>query len=379
MSKKKKILLILIPIFMTILITFFGWGISYEYIRNLAVKYKFNLLVIVYVFVFTEILYDLGIFFILKGIGTFSVRWYYFLKPQKYYIFRQDLKKISFDFKNKTVLIGFLLNFLGSTLFSLYIIWLIFTKLPWFTWAISLPIFYNLTMSVLLRIPIIISGSSKDILIRSAKLGDVEKLITIDKKAWNSMHHYSKEHIVSQIKTFPEGILCALVDGTIEGFVVAEIINYDTTNPDLPNWYKITDNGFIKKTHNSKGNTLYGVSLSVLPKANPKVSKLLPEAIGKLAIKYNLKQAVLGGRIPSYHKYADKMTAEEYIQAKRKSGRPLDPEIYFYQKFGLKVIKTIPNYFKDPGSLNYGILLVWVNPFFGKPFSKLWSYLFKIK
>ena len=82
--------------------------------------------------------------------------------------------------------------------------------------------------------------------------------------------------------------------------------------------------------------------------------------------------------MPRYNKFMNKMTAEEYISGKR-NNRSLDPELAFYAKLGLKVIKALPNYIDDPDSCNYGVLMVWKNPFYGKPFPKFWSWLFRIK
>ena len=101
-------------------------------------------------------------------------------------------------------------------------------------------------------------------------------------------------------------------------------------------------------------------------------------AMGKLVIAFSLKQGVLGARIPRYHKFADQMSSSEYLTAKTKSGRYLDPEIGFYHKLGLNVVRVIPNYINDPDSCNNGVLLQWKNPFYGRPLPKLWSWLFRL-
>jgi len=44
--------------------------------------------------------------------------------------------------------------------------------------------------------------------------------------------------------------------------------------------------------------------------------------------------------------------------------RLLDKELNFYNKAGLNIIKVIPGYMNDIDSLNYGVLLVWKNPFY---------------
>lgn len=219
--------------------------------------------------------------------------------------------------------------------------------------------------------------------IRKAKLEDIPEILKIEKLAWREEKAATQEMFKSRIDTFSEGALVAIADGKIVGVVATEIVNYNES--EMKNWYEITDNGYIAKTHNPKGDTLYGVDLSVDPDyQNKGIGKKLMEAVGRLAIKYNLKQGILGGRIPNYHKFADKMSVEEYIKIEKEAneeGIPLDPEILFWRKeywnVGLKIVKVIPNYFKDPESLNYGVLLIWKNPFYNKWYRWVVAKFFK--
>jgi len=221
----------------------------------------------------------------------------------------------------------------------------------------------------------------KKVKIRQAKLEDIPEILVVEKEAWGEQRTALRKMFESRIKTFPEGTLIAEVDKKIVGVVVTERVDYDFEK-DSYTWYKITDNGFIKKSHKKDGDVLYGVDLSVSPSfQHLGIGTKLLESIGKLAIRYNIKQGMLGGRIPGYYKYASKMDVEEYVKATintEKGVRSLDPEIDFYRKAGLKIVKIIPNYFKDPESLNYGILLLWKNPFYKKWYRWLAANIFKI-
>jgi hypothetical protein len=57
------------------------------------------------------------------------------------------------------------------------------------------------------------------------------------------------------------------------------------------------------------------------------------------------------------------MTAEEYAWAERSPGVPLDPELRFYRGIGLRPVRLVPDYFEDPGSLNWGMIVEMSNPF----------------
>jgi len=203
--------------------------------------------------------------------------------------------------------------------------------------------------------------------IRQARMEDIPQILEVEKAAWGEERAATFEMLESRIKTFPEGTLVALIDEEIVGFASAQIVNYDLKRNAFT-WYEATDNGFITKTHNPKGNTLYGVNLSVHPSYQKKgIGKQLLINVAKLAVKYNLKQGILGGRIPNYYRFADKIKVEDYIKIDNtKNNISPDPELFFYQKCGFKIVKIIPEYFKDPESLNYGILLVRKNPFYNK-------------
>jgi ribosomal protein S18 acetylase RimI-like enzyme len=203
--------------------------------------------------------------------------------------------------------------------------------------------------------------------IRQARLEDIPQILEAEKAAWGKERAATFEMFESRIKTFPEGTKVAQINDNIAGAISTEIVNYDLEN-DSPNWYEITDNGFIAKTHNPSGDTLYGVNLSVHPTwQNKEIGKELLRNIIEFGISMNLKRGLLGSRIPNYHKFAHKMKVEDYVNlCQQKSGSSTiqpDPELLFYLKCGLKIVKVIPNYFEDPESLNYGVLLIMKNPY----------------
>ena len=202
------------------------------------------------------------------------------------------------------------------------------------------------------------------IVIRQATRDEIDILFKIEQAAWQEKAA-TKEMLISRMAVFTEGVFCAVKEGQIQGFAVNQIINYARFDKDGLSWALLTDNGFIRKSHDQKGDSLYGVSISVPPYVGDKnIALKLYEHGGKLAIKYNLKKVYVGSRIPYYYKYADKMSVDEYVYKKTKTGRIFDPELALYIKMGLKIEKIIPNFFYDPESLNYGVLVSWENPFY---------------
>ncbi len=181
----------------------------------------------------------------------------------------------------------------------------------------------------------------KAVRIRQAKVEDIERIIILEEEVWPEGLRATRSQFLSRIETFPEGVIIAIADDTIVGVVATEIVSYNLSNLGLT-WKEITDEGFIRGTHNPNGDTLYGIDLSV-SSSGINSSKLLMEQIGRLIIGRNLKRGILGARIPRYFKVADKMSAEEYVNGRR-NNRPLDPELIFYTRLGLRIAKVIPDY-----------------------------------
>jgi len=74
----------------------------------------------------------------------------------------------------------------------------------------------------------------------------------VEKETWGLDNAASEEMFESRIETFAEGTLLAFCGANLVGVIVTEIVNYDTERYSY-SWYEITDNGFIKKSHNADG------------------------------------------------------------------------------------------------------------------------------
>lgn len=212
------------------------------------------------------------------------------------------------------------------------------------------------------------------VIIRKATHDDISGIQTVELKAWGQDEAATNDQIVSRIEAFPSGNLVAEADGKIVGYASFMLVDYDkfSANGDR-SWYQVTDDGYVT-THDLRGKDLFGVDLSVSSNAPPMTSTLLLVEVARCGIQMGVRKGVLGSRLPLFHKYANNgMTIEEYVEAKSSSGSPLDPELRFYIREGLNMIEIIPDYFEDPLSLNYGVIMEMQNPFYNKP----WEFMAK--
>ncbi len=203
-------------------------------------------------------------------------------------------------------------------------------------------------------------------IIRNAKVGDIPQMVEVENGAWeeevpNKDLFFTEEHFKSHLEIFPEGQFVAELDGKIIGYLTLQKILADPKNPaaGIGNWFETSGQGFLTN-HNPNGNVIFGVALGALPN-NVGAGPLLVERGIEFMIEQGCDCGFLVGRIPGYHEYADRMSAEEYITT-LVDGKSLDPQIRMYTAFGIRVGGLIPNYIEDPKSLNYGVLLVLDNP-----------------
>lgn len=196
----------------------------------------------------------------------------------------------------------------------------------------------------------------KDINIRNATKNDINEVVRLENEIWPLGTRASKDKFISRLEIFSQGFFLAYKNGELIGVSTSEIIEYDSKNPPK-SWESITDNGYIRKSHNLQGNALYVVSLSI----NGGETDLI-NAQKELAKKLNLKFLIVGSRVPYYYKKSE-LKIEDYLQLKNKNNEPFDPEIKFCNKCGLKITKIIPNYMQDDKeSRNYGVIMIWENP-----------------
>ncbi|KMK78196.1 acetyltransferase [Alkalihalobacillus pseudalcaliphilus] len=196
--------------------------------------------------------------------------------------------------------------------------------------------------------------------IRPYTLADFEGLLAVQKEAFPPPFPeelwWSKSQISSHIETFPEGSLLAEINGVIVGSATSLIVQYDGSPH---TWEEVADNGYIKKSHNPNGDSLYGIDVCVKPSYRGQgVAAALYEARKELVQQLNLKRFIAGCRIPNYHHHAQELDVNTYVQ-KVVKGDIHDLVLTFMLKQGLTPLQTLADYLDDDESCHYGVLVEW--------------------
>jgi hypothetical protein len=197
---------------------------------------------------------------------------------------------------------------------------------------------------------------------RFANQQDVAELAAVEREAWGD-GAATEQQLSARILNVPKGNIVAVApDGRLCGLTSFCFIDYDDYERRCAcSWNDLS--GFGTASTNVHGAPdLFGINLGVARWAPRDTSIQLLGEVVREGVRLGARRGILGARMPGFHKHADKMTAEEYFVAERRPGVPLDPELHYYYKFGMRPVKLVEDYFEDPDSLNWGVLVQMLVP-----------------
>lgn len=195
---------------------------------------------------------------------------------------------------------------------------------------------------------------------------DELKAAMIESYAHMPNAYWQKQHIETLLNKFPEGQVVVWVNNEFAGCALSIIVNYGRFE-NQHTYREITGN-LTFNTHQADGDTLYGMDVFIRPKFRGlRLGRRLYDYRKDLCERLNLKGIAFGGRIPNYHKYADRMTPKEYIeQVKHKEIH--DPVLDFQLSNDFHPYKILQGYLEgDKESKEYAVLLKWDNIYYEKP------------
>lgn len=213
-------------------------------------------------------------------------------------------------------------------------------------------------------------GSSKHgrakAVIRNYAAHDFEELIRIQAESFPPPYPeellWNQEQLSSHIQHYPDGAICIEVDGELAGSMTSLRVHWDAAHPSSHTWAEVTDDGYIRN-HQPDGNTLYIVDLCVRPKYRKwGLAQLMMQAMYHLVIAQGMDRLLGAGRMPGYHRVAEQMTAQQYLDQVA-AGERHDPVISFLLRCGRMPVGVAANYLDDEESCHYAALMEWRNPF----------------
>jgi GNAT superfamily N-acetyltransferase len=194
---------------------------------------------------------------------------------------------------------------------------------------------------------------------------DIPKIVAIQRESYPEVaagQLYIPLFLENHISLFREGQFCVELDGDVVASATCLMVSLEPEYAEHT-WHDIIlEYGNPHSKPAAGGDSLYIDDLVTHPDFRRLgIGTLLFNARKQVASKYNLRRIIGGGRIPNYGEYANKISAQAYVE-KVKSGQIYDPVLTFQIRNGFKVIKVLSNYLYDPSSLNYATFIEWINP-----------------
>ncbi|MBE0616038.1 MAG: GNAT family N-acetyltransferase [Burkholderiales bacterium] len=201
------------------------------------------------------------------------------------------------------------------------------------------------------------------VIVRNTGSGDIDGIRELQKRIYPTIPPWSSAHFEQQLEIFPAGQFVALLDGKIVGAASSLIVSWDDYGLSH-DWKEVTGNG-VFGNHDPDGKTLYGAEVFVDPTVRRRgIGRTLYAARRRLCRELKLKRIIAAGRLPGYHKHAQKMSAATYAM-KVIWGDINDPVLRFQLLEGFQFCGVIEGYLPDDvESCGYAALIVWLNPLY---------------
>jgi predicted amidohydrolase len=201
------------------------------------------------------------------------------------------------------------------------------------------------------------------LVVRQLRKTDLKGVQEIQRRSFPMIEPWTRDQFESQLAMFPEGQIGVEIDGLLVATSSSLIVDEEDFGA-YHTFDEVSDKGFIRN-HDPEGDTLYGIDIAIDPKhLGVHLTRRIYEARKELARQRNLRAILIAGRIPGYHKQADKMSAEEYVRrVVRKDIKDKDPVLTAQLAQGFSVREVLKDYLpSDTESLGYAVYMEWLNP-----------------
>jgi len=189
-------------------------------------------------------------------------------------------------------------------------------------------------------------------------------MIELCSRVYPEAKPWTPEQLASHLRVFPEGqmVVEEIATGRIVGMASSLIVRWDDYDFHA-DWREWTDGGYFTNHDPENGHTLYGAEVMADPAMQRRgIGKRLYAARRELVRRLGLLRIRAGARLRGYHRYADRLTPEQYVE-KVVAGELRDPTLSFQLREGFEVVAVVPSYLRnDPESLGHAVVIEWLNP-----------------
>jgi GNAT superfamily N-acetyltransferase len=213
------------------------------------------------------------------------------------------------------------------------------------------------------------SAGPAPIVVRGTTEADFEGVIALTRLVYPESPPWSERQLASHLAVFPEGQMVALDAEThaVVGMAASLIVLWDDYDIEA-SWRDFTDGGMFTNHDPARGRTLYGAEVMVHPAMHGRrIGTRLYDERRALVERLGLLRIRAGARLRGYHRVADVMSAEEYVE-RIVRGEERDPTLSFQLSRGFHVLDVVAGYLRhDPESRGFAAVIEWVNAAVARP------------
>jgi ribosomal protein S18 acetylase RimI-like enzyme len=202
----------------------------------------------------------------------------------------------------------------------------------------------------------------QDIVVRPTRPEDFDNVIALTRQVYPTTPPWTHAQLASHLSVFPEGQLVAVAGDRVVGMAASLIVYWDDYDFGT-SWRDFTGSGTFSNHDPKRGRTLYAAEVMVAPDLQGRgVGGRLYAARRDLVTRLELRRIRSGARLRGYHRFADQMTADEYVAA-IVAGKVRDATLSFQLRHGFTVLGVVDHYLRhDPESLGHAAVIEWLNP-----------------
>ncbi len=205
---------------------------------------------------------------------------------------------------------------------------------------------------------------SDRVYVRNTEPRDFLQIAELCRRVYPNEKPWAAEQLGSHLRVFPEGqfVVIDREADRVVGMCASLIVRWDRYDM-LDSWEDFTADGRFTNHDPEHGRTLYGAEAIVDPMLQGHgIGGKLYAARRELIERLGLLRIRGGARLRSYHRYARRMCAADYV-VKVVHGEIDDQTLSFQLHEGFHVLAVIPHYLsEDPETLGYAALIEWLNP-----------------
>ena len=202
----------------------------------------------------------------------------------------------------------------------------------------------------------------KRLRIRLLEVADCAAILAMQEESFPGMVPWTAAEFRELVEGFAEGQVGIELDGVLVAASCAIIVTGEDWS-DPHTYAEVCPPGDPLANHEPDGDTLYGLEIMVSPvHRGMRLSRRLYGRRKSIIRRHNLRRMMFGGRMPGYHRYADTMSAEAYLQAAQRK-ELVDPTLTAQRANGFAVVSLLPGYMPDDvESHGNAVLSEWINP-----------------